>query len=82
MRDATAAPPELPGEALCRRQRARQWQVMLRLPHEDCLAALRACDGFESFEVRSPSLEEIFVAYIQHGRDDRTERPAAKETRP
>jgi ABC-2 type transport system ATP-binding protein len=62
-----AAPPYLPGEVLFRRQRARQWQVLLRTAAEDCLAALSANPSVQNVETRTPSLEEIFVAYVQKG---------------
>jgi ABC-2 type transport system ATP-binding protein len=66
--NGAASPPTLPGELLSRRQRARQWQVLVRQGNEDCAAALRAAGGVENVEVRVPNLEEIFVAYIEHGR--------------
>ena len=44
MSDGAAVPPDLPGEVLFRRQRARQWQVLVRPANEDCLAALQ-CDA-------------------------------------
>lgn len=61
-------PPTLPGELLSRRQRARQWQVLVRQGEQDCEAALRANHCVENVEVRVPGLEEIFVAYIERGR--------------
>ncbi len=82
MTNGAAAPPDLPGEVLFRRQRARQWQVLVRLASGDDAAALRASGGMENVEVRTPSLEEIFVAYIQHGREARAEHPAKEEVRP
>ena len=36
---------------------------------EDCLAALSGTPGVQNVEVRAPSLEEIFVAYMQQGRE-------------
>jgi ABC-2 type transport system ATP-binding protein len=66
--NGAAEPPTLPGELLSRRQRARQWQVLVREGSAKCEAALRACGGVENIEVRVPSLEETFVAYIEHGR--------------
>ncbi len=70
--NGAAAPPALPGELLSRRQRARQWQVLVRQGAEDCEAALRAFHGVENVEVRVPNLEEIFVAYMGHGREAKT----------
>jgi len=76
------APPDLPGEVLFRRQRARQWQVLLRTKGEDCLAALSASHGVANVEVRAPSLEEIFVAYMQQGREAVAGQPATEEAKP
>ncbi len=80
--NGSAAPPDLPGEVLFRRQRARQWQVMVRTAAEDCLAALRGNPCVQNVEARVPSLEEIFVACIQQGRDDAAENPAKEEAEP
>ena len=77
-----AAPPNLPGEVLFRRQRARQWQVLVRTAAEDCLAALGANPGVHSVEARVPSLEEIFVAYMQQGGDPGAENIAKEEAKP
>ena len=80
--DGAAAPPDLPGEVLFRRQRARQWQVLLRTAGEDCVAALGRNPGVQNVEVRVPSLEEIFVAYMQQGREAGGGNPAPQEAKP
>jgi ABC-2 type transport system ATP-binding protein len=77
-----AAPPHLPGEVLFRRQRARQWQVLVRTAAEDCLAALSANPSVQNVEARTPSLEEIFVAYMQQGREAGGEHVAKEEAQP
>ena len=82
MRDGAAVPPELPGEVLACRQRARQWQALVRLANEDCLHALQAGGCLENLDVRTPTLEEIFVAYIQHGREARSGHLAPAEAQP
>ena len=64
-----AVPPDLPGEVLFRQQRARQWQILVRTAAEDCLSTLRANPCVQNVEARVPNLEEIFVAYLQHGRE-------------
>ena len=66
--NGATSPPTLPGELLFSRQRARQWQVLVRQGEEDCESVLRTAAGVENVDVRTPSLEEIFVAYIEHGR--------------
>jgi ABC-2 type transport system ATP-binding protein len=60
-----AAPPELGGQLLYQRRQARQWQGLIRNPDEQTLERLRHNPAFTSLEVRVPSLEEIFVAYMQ-----------------
>jgi ABC-2 type transport system ATP-binding protein len=80
--NGASSPPALPGELLFSRQRARQWQVLVRQGAEDCAAALRSAGGVENIEARVPSLEEIFVAYIEHGRKSRVAQPAGEEALP
>lgn len=58
-------PPEVPGQVLCSRQRARQWQVLARNLGEDQIDAIRNDASVVAVEVRTPGLEEIFVAYMQ-----------------
>ncbi len=60
-------PPELPAEVLARRGKARQWQLLVRGLAEDQLTALRSDASVRAVDVRPPSLEEIFVAYMQLG---------------
>jgi ABC-2 type transport system ATP-binding protein len=79
--NGATTPPALPGELLSRRQRARQWQVMVRQSDDDCAAVLRANGGVDNIEVRTPSLEEVFVAYIEHGRRSRTAQPVEGEAK-
>jgi ABC-2 type transport system ATP-binding protein len=79
--NGATTPPALPGELLSRRQRARRWQVIVRQSADDCAAALRANGGVDNIEVRTPSLEEVFVAYIEHGRQARAARPTGEEAK-
>jgi len=65
--DGVAAPPEIPGEILARRHKARQWQVLARGATEEQLAELGRQESVRQIEVRAPNLEEIFVAYMQPG---------------
>jgi ABC-2 type transport system ATP-binding protein len=61
-------PPALPGEILTERQRARQWQVMVRGVAEERLGELSSHPAVRELQCRVPNLEEIFVAYMEHGR--------------
>ena len=58
-------PPELGGELLSRRHRAHQWQALVRSADEQAIERLRKDAAVSGLEVRAPSLEEIFVAYMQ-----------------
>jgi len=67
--DETAPFPELPGTILFERRRGRQWQALVRDAEAEGLASLGGVAGVQAIEARTPSLEEIFVAYIQPGRN-------------
>lgn len=70
LRDASAVPPLLAGEVLRQERRDRQWQLLMRRAAPASLAALQTHAAVESVATRTPSLEEIFVAYLR--RDDRS----------
>ena len=65
--DDVATLPELQAEVLSQRRKQRQWQVLLRGVEDGQVAALRNHAAVKSVEVRPPSLEEIFVGYMQLG---------------
>jgi ABC-2 type transport system ATP-binding protein len=65
LHDAGQAPPELRGEVLRERRRGRQWQLLVRHASDAQFQTLRDQPAVESVELRSPNLEEIFVAYMQ-----------------
>ncbi len=75
MSDGEVPLPDLPGELLAKRQRARQWQVLVRGLGDEPLSRLSAAPGIREVESRVPTLEEIFVAYIQRGRESGRESP-------
>jgi ABC-type multidrug transport system ATPase subunit len=68
--DESAAPPPLGGHILSRRGKPRQWQLLVRGATDDDLAKLRSHGSVRAVDVRTPNLEEIFVAYMQSGRRD------------
>ena len=76
LREPGFEPPLLQGELLRQRRRSRQWQLLTRRVSEPSLAALRENSSVDDIEVRTPSLEEIFVAYLKQG----TEREGAAQT--
>lgn len=59
--------PELPYAILASRQRGRQWQLIVRSVEEIDVDALGNQLEIVAVESRTPSLEEIFVAYMQSG---------------
>ena len=79
----TAMPPalaELNGRLLSRRQRGRQWQALVDGMPEGLETSLRQQVGVRAVDVRTPSLEEIFVAYME--RSEGTQDPNAREVTP
>jgi ABC-2 type transport system ATP-binding protein len=65
--------PEVPGQVISTRQRGRQWQIVVRSAIDLDLEALREQPDVLAVESRTPSLEEIFVAYMgsEKTRDER-----------
>lgn len=57
--------PPIAGQLLSQHRRARQWQLLVRGLADDQLAALENHPAIQTVEARTPSLEEIFVAYMQ-----------------
>jgi ABC-2 type transport system ATP-binding protein len=57
--------PALPGQILSERRHRHQWQVLVRGVSEDQLTALGTQSGVQELRMRTPSLEEIFVAYLK-----------------
>lgn len=57
--------PPVTGQLLSQHRRARQWQLLVRGLADDQFAALDNHPAVQSVEARTPSLEEIFVAYMQ-----------------
>ena len=64
--NTTDTPPPVAGELLRQRRRSRQWQLLVRSGERESLAQLNTHGGIENIDVRTPSLEEIFVAYMRN----------------
>ena len=64
--DASGVPPLVAGELLRQRRRSRQWQLLVRNGERESLQQLGEHEAVENVEVRTPSLEEIFVAYMKN----------------
>lgn len=65
--------PPVAGEVLSQHRRARQWQLLVRGLSDDERSALRHHPAVQTLDARTPSLEEIFVAYMQRGDTPRSE---------
>jgi ABC-2 type transport system ATP-binding protein len=81
--DATMPPAlaEMNGRLLSRRHRGRQWQALVEDMPEGLDTTLREQAGVHAVEVRAPSLEEIFVAYMERSEEGLVE-PASEEVTP
>lgn len=62
--DGATSLPEIPGQ-LTSEQHRRQWQVVVRGLAPSQLEAVRSDEAVAAVESRSPTLEEIFVAYMR-----------------
>jgi ABC-2 type transport system ATP-binding protein len=65
MNGSAEPPPRVPGELLRRRQRGRQWQILVRNSSSDQLELWRSEASISGIESRHPRLEEIVTAYLQ-----------------
>jgi ABC-2 type transport system ATP-binding protein len=79
LRETGQEPPILQGELLRQRRRSRQWQLLVRRASEESLAALQSHSAVEAVDQRTPSLEEIFVAYLKQGKAGREQVTSAVE---
>jgi ABC-2 type transport system ATP-binding protein len=62
--ESTTPLPSIDGEMVYQRRRGRQWDVLARGIDETAIDRLRFAEGIAAVETRTPSLEEIFVAYM------------------
>jgi ABC-2 type transport system ATP-binding protein len=62
--ESTTPLPAIDGEMIYQRRRGRQWDVLARGIDETTIDRLRFAEGVVAIETRTPSLEEIFVAYM------------------
>ncbi len=63
--DTGVPPPEVAGQTLTQQRRGRQWHVIVRGLDDAALEQMRLDDLVVAVESRTPTLEEIFVAYMQ-----------------
>jgi ABC-2 type transport system ATP-binding protein len=62
--ESTSPLPAMEGAVIYERRRGRQWDVLVRELDETSLERLRFAESVVAVESRTPSLEEIFVAYV------------------
>jgi ABC-2 type transport system ATP-binding protein len=62
--ESTTPLPSIDGEMVYQRRRGRQWDVLARGIDETAIDRLRFAEGIAAVETRTPSLEEVFVAYM------------------
>lgn len=65
MHGSAAAPPPVPGRLLASSRRGKQWRLLVRdVEDEGAIDRLADLDSVAVVDRRTPSLEEIFVAYM------------------
>jgi ABC-2 type transport system ATP-binding protein len=57
--------PSVGGQILSQRRHRHQWQILVRGVSEAEISALGQQPGVQELRIRTPSLEEMFVAYLQ-----------------
>jgi ABC-2 type transport system ATP-binding protein len=77
--EKTGPTPPLSATVLAERRHQHHWRLLVRGASEAQLAALRANDAVRELGIRRPSLEEIFVAYLELAEHGRAVPPAVVE---
>ena len=70
--DGVGSLPDMPGRVIMAERRGRQWQVLVRDAVEADLLGLQNKSSVQGVEIRVPTLEEIFVAYMKGDRAEST----------
>lgn len=63
--NGTTTAPLLPGQVVHTERHDRQWRFLIRDLNEDRLDVLRANEHFTAIDVRQPTLEEVYVGFMQ-----------------
>ncbi len=75
--ESTTPLPTIDGAIVYQRHRGRQWDILIRNLDEVSLEQLRFANGIVAIESHTPSLEEIFVAYVADSPTTTTTPPVA-----
>ena len=70
--------PDVPGTIISRHQHDRQWRLLIRNTDDGQIEGFRRASGVGQVEVRSPSLEEIFIGYMRGESEIASESDVAK----
>jgi len=65
LKNGSPSAPEVPGTVIHRQMKDRNWRLLVRGIDEQQAESVRSNPEVGSVEVRSPSLEDIFVGYMQ-----------------
>jgi ABC-2 type transport system ATP-binding protein len=68
LNEGVAEPSLAPGTIISKQRSGPQWRALVRGVRDDDLLRLRASDAVIRIDVRTPSLEEIFVGYLHPDR--------------
>ncbi len=74
--------PDIGGQLLSQRQHHQTWQLLVRGMSEDQLGSLRSHASIDELGIRTPSLEEIFVAYLKLAEPEGKQPSAAEVAAP
>jgi ABC-2 type transport system ATP-binding protein len=77
LKNGSAAAPEVPGTVIHRQLKDRNWRMLVRGFDEQHAERVRSDPHVGHVELRHPSLEEIFVGYMQGEPAPQVQRSAA-----
>lgn len=83
MQGSAAAPPTTPGTVLQSRKRGKQWRLLvLDIEDPTQIEQLRDSESVVAVDTRTPSLEEIFVAFMQSNAETTAPEPKTSQPTP
>ncbi|MGE3316957.1 MAG: ABC transporter ATP-binding protein, partial [Planctomycetaceae bacterium] len=64
LRNGSTRPPDLPADVIRRERKERQWRMLVRGINESQIEDVRHREDVSQIDIRHPSLDDIFVAYM------------------